>query len=105
MTSQQAQPGPHVPIIVLAAACDGAAWAAEAEQTKHDTLSLYSTTLTVLHSDADRVVVLHLQERALVGRLAQTVEQLAQVNVVLYGRQEDWEDSPPGWPQRPTYGS
>jgi predicted dithiol-disulfide oxidoreductase (DUF899 family) len=20
-----------------------------------------------------------------------------------YGRQEDWEDSPPGWPQRPTY--
>ena len=22
-----------------------------------------------------------------------------------YGRQEDWEDAPPGWPQRPTYGS
>lgn len=21
-----------------------------------------------------------------------------------YGRQEDWEDSPPNWPQRPTYG-
>jgi predicted dithiol-disulfide oxidoreductase (DUF899 family) len=21
-----------------------------------------------------------------------------------YGRQEDWEDSPPGWPQYPTYG-
>jgi len=21
-----------------------------------------------------------------------------------YGRQEDWEDSPPGWPQHPTYG-
>ena len=21
-----------------------------------------------------------------------------------YGRQEDWEDSPIGWPQRPTYG-
>ncbi len=21
-----------------------------------------------------------------------------------YGRQEDFEDSPPGWPQRPTYG-
>src|ERR671930_1346901 len=72
--SQQAQPGPHVPIIVLAAACDAAAWAAKAEQTKHDTLSLYSTTLTLLHGDADRVVVWHLQERALVGRLAQTVE-------------------------------
>jgi predicted dithiol-disulfide oxidoreductase (DUF899 family) len=21
-----------------------------------------------------------------------------------YGRQEDFEDSPPGWPQKPTYG-
>ena len=21
-----------------------------------------------------------------------------------YGRQQDWEDSPAGWPQRPTYG-
>ena len=21
-----------------------------------------------------------------------------------FGRQEEWEDSPPGWPQRPTYG-
>jgi predicted dithiol-disulfide oxidoreductase (DUF899 family) len=21
-----------------------------------------------------------------------------------YGRQEDWEKSPPGWPQKPTYG-
>ena len=21
-----------------------------------------------------------------------------------WGRQEDWEDSPPGWPQHPTYG-
>ncbi|MCB0894509.1 MAG: DUF899 family protein [Nocardioidaceae bacterium] len=22
----------------------------------------------------------------------------------VYGRQQDWEDSPPGWPQEPTYG-
>ena len=22
----------------------------------------------------------------------------------VYGRQQDWEDSPPGWPQAPTYG-
>lgn len=22
----------------------------------------------------------------------------------VYGRQQDWEDSPVGWPQRPTYG-
>lgn len=26
------------------------------------------------------------------------------LDVTPYGRQEDWEDSPPGWPQRPTYG-
>ncbi|HEX5506392.1 MAG TPA: DUF899 domain-containing protein [Thermomicrobiales bacterium] len=25
------------------------------------------------------------------------------LDVTPYGRQEDWEDSPPGWPQRPTY--
>ena len=22
----------------------------------------------------------------------------------VYGRQQDWEDSPDGWPQAPTYG-
>ncbi len=36
------------------------------------------------------------------------VDRLLFVNNVLdlapYGRQEDWEDSPDGWPQRPTYG-
>lgn len=36
------------------------------------------------------------------------VDQLVFYNSVLdltpYGRQEDWEDSPPGWPQHPTYG-
>jgi predicted dithiol-disulfide oxidoreductase (DUF899 family) len=26
------------------------------------------------------------------------------LEVTPYGRQEDWEDSPSGWPQRPTYG-
>jgi predicted dithiol-disulfide oxidoreductase (DUF899 family) len=25
------------------------------------------------------------------------------LDVCPYGRQEDWEDSPPGWPQQPTY--
>jgi predicted dithiol-disulfide oxidoreductase (DUF899 family) len=23
---------------------------------------------------------------------------------MVYGRQQDWEDSPAGWPQEPTYG-
>lgn len=36
------------------------------------------------------------------------VDRLLWVHNVLdltpYGRQEDWEDSPPGWPQHPTYG-
>jgi predicted dithiol-disulfide oxidoreductase (DUF899 family) len=26
------------------------------------------------------------------------------LDLTVYGRQEDWEDSPEGWPQRPTYG-
>jgi predicted dithiol-disulfide oxidoreductase (DUF899 family) len=36
------------------------------------------------------------------------VDRLLFVNHLLdhapYGRQEDWEDSPEGWPQEPTYG-
>jgi predicted dithiol-disulfide oxidoreductase (DUF899 family) len=39
---------------------------------------------------------------------ARGVDRLLFVNNVLdlaaYGRQEEWEDSPPGWPQFPTYG-
>jgi predicted dithiol-disulfide oxidoreductase (DUF899 family) len=39
---------------------------------------------------------------------ARGVDRLLFVNSMLdlcpYGRQEDWEDSPEGWPQRPTYG-
>ena len=36
------------------------------------------------------------------------VDRLMFVNNIqdlsVYGRQEDWEDSPDGWPQHPTYG-
>jgi predicted dithiol-disulfide oxidoreductase (DUF899 family) len=39
---------------------------------------------------------------------ARGVDRLRFVTSILdltpYGRQEDWEDSPPGWPQHPTYG-
>jgi len=39
---------------------------------------------------------------------ARGVDRLVFVNSIVdltpYGRQEDWEDSPPGWPQHPTYG-
>jgi len=27
------------------------------------------------------------------------------LDITPYGRQQDFEDSPPGWPQRPTYGA
>lgn len=32
------------------------------------------------------------------------VDSYALLDVTPYGRQEDWEDSPEGWPQKPTYG-
>ncbi|MBS1709207.1 MAG: DUF899 domain-containing protein [Armatimonadetes bacterium] len=32
------------------------------------------------------------------------VHSSALLDITPYGRQEDFEDSPPGWPQRPTYG-
>jgi predicted dithiol-disulfide oxidoreductase (DUF899 family) len=39
---------------------------------------------------------------------ARGADRLVFVNNILdltpYGRQEEWEDSPPGWPQHPTYG-
>ena len=42
------------------------------------------------------------------GTTARGVDRLLFVNNILdltpYGRQEDWEDSPPDWPQHPTYG-
>jgi predicted dithiol-disulfide oxidoreductase (DUF899 family) len=42
------------------------------------------------------------------GTTARGVDRLLFVNNILdftpFGRQEEWEDSPPGWPQHPTYG-
>jgi predicted dithiol-disulfide oxidoreductase (DUF899 family) len=39
---------------------------------------------------------------------ARGVDRLVFLNSMLdltpYGRRQDWEDSPPGWPQHPTYG-
>jgi len=39
---------------------------------------------------------------------ARGVDRLVFVRNILdlcpYGRPEEWEDSPPGWPQYPTYG-
>jgi len=33
-----------------------------------------------------------------------TTDAYALLDLTPYGRQEDFEDSPPGWPQKPTYG-
>ena len=42
------------------------------------------------------------------GTTSRGVDRLLFTNsvqdLVVYGRQEDWEDSPAGWPQHPTYG-
>jgi predicted dithiol-disulfide oxidoreductase (DUF899 family) len=42
------------------------------------------------------------------GTTARGVDRLLFSNNIadlsVYGRQEDWEDSPAGWPQHPTYG-
>ncbi len=32
------------------------------------------------------------------------IPSFAFLDMTPYGRQQDWEDSPAGWPQRPTYG-
>ena len=42
------------------------------------------------------------------GTTSRGVDRLVFANSIMdltpYGRQEDWEDSPPGWPRHPTYG-
>jgi predicted dithiol-disulfide oxidoreductase (DUF899 family) len=57
--------------------------------------------LSVFFRDGDRVYRTY-------STTARGVDRLLFVNNMLdlvpYGRQEDWEDSPPGWPQYPTYG-
>lgn len=57
--------------------------------------------LDVFLRDGDKVYRTYSTTRRGVDRM------LFQQNVLdfaPYGRQEDWEDSPEGWPQHPTYG-
>jgi predicted dithiol-disulfide oxidoreductase (DUF899 family) len=57
--------------------------------------------LTVFLRDGDDVYLTY-------STTARGVDRLLFSNNILdltpYGRQEDWEDSPPGWPQHATYG-
>jgi predicted dithiol-disulfide oxidoreductase (DUF899 family) len=57
--------------------------------------------LSAFLRDGDRVFRTYSTTRRGVDRLlfVNNIQDLT-----AYGRQEDWEVSPPGWPQRPTYG-
>ena len=57
--------------------------------------------LSVFLRDGDRVYRTYNTTRRGVDRL---VFKHSILDLVPYGRQEDWEDSPAGWPQHPTYG-
>jgi predicted dithiol-disulfide oxidoreductase (DUF899 family) len=57
--------------------------------------------LTVFLRDEDRVYRTYNTSQRGVDRLLFTSSVL---DLVPYGRQQDWEDSPAGWPQHPTYG-
>jgi predicted dithiol-disulfide oxidoreductase (DUF899 family) len=57
--------------------------------------------LSVFLRDGDEVYRTYSTTQRGVDRLvfANSVQDL-----LPYGRKQDWEDSPPGWPQNPTYG-
>lgn len=57
--------------------------------------------LSVFLRDGDDVYRTYVTFSRGVDRL---VFQHSILDLTPYGRQEDWEDSPAGWPQRPTYG-
>jgi predicted dithiol-disulfide oxidoreductase (DUF899 family) len=56
--------------------------------------------LSVFLRDGDEVYRTYMTGSRGVDRLL-FVQNI--LDLTPYGRQEDWEDSPPGWPQRPTY--
>ena len=57
--------------------------------------------LTVFLRDGDRIYRTYNTTHRGVDRL---VFANSVLDLVPYGRQQDWEDSPAGWPQHPTYG-
>lgn len=57
--------------------------------------------LTVFFRDGDEIY----QTYAVYARGCENLtNSYALLDTTPYGRQEDFEDSPPGWPQKPTYG-
>jgi predicted dithiol-disulfide oxidoreductase (DUF899 family) len=57
--------------------------------------------LSVFLRDGDDVYLTYSTTARGVDRLLFSNNML---DLTPYGRQEEWEDSPPGWPQHPTYG-
>ncbi|WP_152363543.1 DUF899 family protein [Microlunatus speluncae] len=57
--------------------------------------------LTIFLRDGDQVFKTWTTGSRGVDRLMFSTNLL---DLLPYGRQEDWEDSPEGWPQHPTYG-
>jgi predicted dithiol-disulfide oxidoreductase (DUF899 family) len=57
--------------------------------------------LSVFFRDGDELFHTYSTYARGTENLTNTYELL---DVTPYGRQEDWEDSPAGWPQQPTYG-
>lgn len=57
--------------------------------------------LSIFLRDGDDVYRTYVTTARGVDRL---VFEHSILDLTPYGRQEDWEDSPPGWPQHPTYG-
>lgn len=57
--------------------------------------------LTVFLRDGDDVYRTYNTTQRGVDRLVFTNSVL---DLTVYGRRQDWEDSPEGWPQHPTYG-
>ncbi|MDQ1653870.1 MAG: hypothetical protein QOI35_3070 [Cryptosporangiaceae bacterium] len=57
--------------------------------------------LSAFLRDGDDIYRTYSTTQRGVDRLVFTNNML---DLTVYGRQQDWEDSPPGWPQHPTYG-
>ena len=117
----------NVPVTALAnLAADGVSWATvsnmplaqiEAYKAKRGwTLPFFSSHGTSFATDSGAdggfLLSVFLRDGESVYRTYSTTQRGVDrllfshniLDLTAYGRQEDWEDSPAGWPQHPTYG-
>jgi predicted dithiol-disulfide oxidoreductase (DUF899 family) len=74
-------------------------WYSSYGTTFNDDLGLQGFGLSVLLKDGDEVFRTYFTSGRGVDRLRMDLNLL---DLTPYGRQEEWEDSPDGWPQTPT---